>query len=209
MLFMNEDEIDIAADRYRGHPVLGKATRFLAAFREEVNEHSDGWPYWRPPVVAAAQLMRLIQNPDSATEAALKKAMSPIRTFYTRRGSAAGMKFPADAPSTPKPEDPNVHYERRAELFVCRSCEQSSINRGDFKHGRNCKASRKTITRDELARLSFTNSQHLPQAINDGGVRKEWVGIGWIPSHEPPAGNEAVVIESGTSPHRKGTTVPA
>lgn len=38
----------------------------------------------------------------------------------------------------------------------------------------------KTIQRDELARLAFRNSRRLPQAIDEDGVRYEWVGIGWI-----------------------------
>ena|SRR5271165_5007781 len=94
MLYMNEHEITIASDRFTDHPILGRAARFLAWFRDEVNEHSDGWPYWKPPVRAAAKLMTLILHPEQATEASLKVAITPIKTFYTRRGTAAGMKFP-------------------------------------------------------------------------------------------------------------------
>lgn len=39
---------------------------------------------------------------------------------------------------------------------------------------------RKTITVEELSRLSFCNSKKLPLYINDGGIRKHWIGIGWI-----------------------------
>ena len=56
-----------------------------------------------------------------------------------------------------------------------------------------CKAS-KTITRSELARLTFCNSKKLPVAVNDGGVRKEWVGIGWVEDGKPH-GDEVIVIE--------------
>ena len=56
-----------------------------------------------------------------------------------------------------------------------------------------CKAS-KTITRSELARLTFCNSKKLPLAVNDGGVRKEWVGIGWVEDGKPH-GDEVIVIE--------------
>lgn len=94
MHFMNHWDIDEAAERFRNHPVLSKATRFLAALRDEVDSHSDGWAYWGPPGRAANQLMTLIENPDAATEAAFKKALRPIKAFYTRRGVAAGMKFP-------------------------------------------------------------------------------------------------------------------
>ena len=52
----------------------------------------------------------------------------------------------------------------------------------------------KTITRSELARLTFCNSKKIPLAVNDGDVRKEWVGIGWIVSGKP-RGNEVLVID--------------
>lgn len=54
---------------------------------------------------------------------------------------------------------------------------------------------RKFITRKELARLSFCNSKALPKAVNDGGVRKEWVGIGWVEVQRKPTGREPVVVE--------------
>ncbi len=96
MMWMNEYEIDNAVAIHRDHPVLAKATRFLAAFRDEVNAHSDGWPYWRPPAKAATKLMVLIHNPYSATPEAYRAALGPIRNFYTRRGNAAGMRFPTE-----------------------------------------------------------------------------------------------------------------
>jgi hypothetical protein len=52
----------------------------------------------------------------------------------------------------------------------------------------------KTITRSELARQAFCNSKKLPLAVNDGGIRKEWVGIGWIEDGKPH-GDEVVVID--------------
>lgn len=94
MYFMNEWEIREAALRHQFHPVLRKATRFLVAFMDEVNSHSDGWAYWRLPVNAAKQLMQLIHNPEQANEAAFRKAIGPIKSFYTRRGNAAGMQMP-------------------------------------------------------------------------------------------------------------------
>lgn len=94
MKFLNEWEIKSACERYRNHTVLGRATRFLLAFMDEVNAHSDGWAYWGPPVKSARQLMCLIDTPESATEAAFRKALGPIKAFYTRRGYKAGMVFP-------------------------------------------------------------------------------------------------------------------
>lgn len=101
MLFMNEWEIDRSVDAHRGDPVLGPATQFLRDFKDEVNRHSDGWPYWSPPVHAAAQLMTLIQdagrswqNKPRPTMADVQKALRPIKAFMTRRGYKAGMKLP-------------------------------------------------------------------------------------------------------------------
>jgi hypothetical protein len=87
-------------------PVLGKAVRFLSAFKDEVNSHSDGWAYWKLPSNAAGQLMTLIQagmnkrrgvrteNPIEVTDQMVAKAMAPIKAFMTRRGLAAGMTMP-------------------------------------------------------------------------------------------------------------------
>lgn len=93
-MFMNEWEIQTALDRHRGHAVLGPAVKFLWEFCREVNLHSDGWPYWSAPVKAATRLMTLIQHPETATHVELHKALTPIKSFYTRRGYKAGMQFP-------------------------------------------------------------------------------------------------------------------
>jgi hypothetical protein len=92
-MFMNEWEIEEEMNRYQNHPVIGKATRFLRAFVNEVNAHSDGWPYWSRPLHAAERLMRLIKD-GQATEQDLRKALTPIKAFMTRHGNAAGMTMP-------------------------------------------------------------------------------------------------------------------
>lgn len=81
---MNEMDIAAAVHRHRGHPVLARATKLLEQFKDIVNENSDGWPYWSPAPRAAKKLMELIQKPDTATEVAFKKALTPIKTFCTR-----------------------------------------------------------------------------------------------------------------------------
>jgi hypothetical protein len=53
---------------------------------------------------------------------------------------------------------------------------------------------RKTITFSELQRLSFCDSKHLPLAVDIGGRRKGWVGIGWIDTGKAK-GNEVKVVE--------------
>jgi hypothetical protein len=104
MKFMNGWEIETYFDRY-GHlnTIRGKAARFLAAFRNEVDMHSDGWAYWSLPVKAAKRLMELVEDEPLCghmggppTEADFKRALSPIKAFYTRRGYAAGMEFPKE-----------------------------------------------------------------------------------------------------------------
>jgi 23S rRNA A2030 N6-methylase RlmJ len=94
MLAMDEHDIRAARLRYHKHHILGRATEFLEAFMQEVNDHSDGWAYWPAPVKAAKKLMEIIQDPPYANENTLKKAITPIRSFYTRRGYMVGMGFP-------------------------------------------------------------------------------------------------------------------
>lgn len=93
MKYMNNFDMFRAVEKNLSHPVLSRATQFLIAFKEEVDSHSDGWAYWKAPVRAAAKLMTLVESKD-ATEADFKAALSPIKSFYTRKGNAAGMKFP-------------------------------------------------------------------------------------------------------------------
>jgi len=107
--WMNEYEIDEAMNILGNDPLLGKYVRFLEEFKNQVNSHSDGWPYWKLPAHAAGQLMTLLKAamdmkrygrttsesaPQEVTEQMLRKAMGPIKAFYTRRGTAAGMEFP-------------------------------------------------------------------------------------------------------------------
>jgi hypothetical protein len=74
MLYMNDYDIMNAQQRFASHPVLGKAVQFLAAFKEQVDNCSDGWAYWKCPVQAAKKLMELIQGKVPATEANFKAA---------------------------------------------------------------------------------------------------------------------------------------
>jgi hypothetical protein len=92
--WMNTWDVDEAVKRHKNHPVLARATRFLRDLRDETDAHSDGWAYWKLPIHAAGQLMGMIQHPETATEANYRRALGPIRAFYTRAGNKAGMKFP-------------------------------------------------------------------------------------------------------------------
>jgi hypothetical protein len=126
-MWMNEGEIEQAIERFQSHPVLGKGARFLGAFRDEVNNHSDGWPYWQAPAKAAEKLMTLLHGhlfagmgayPRLAapTEADLKEAIAPIKAFYTRHGTKAGMQFPSPDPK-PKPVAPVPQSMDRPQLL--------------------------------------------------------------------------------------------
>jgi hypothetical protein len=105
ILFMNEYEIDEAARCYADDPVLGKASRFLQEFKDQVNAHSDGWAYWKPAMTSAGKLMTLIGSvrgnhewdgiDEQTKEKMFLKALIPIKCFMTRRGLAAGMRMPA------------------------------------------------------------------------------------------------------------------
>jgi hypothetical protein len=95
---MNTYDIDEAAYRLRTGPI-GEAAQFLKRFKDEVNRVSDGWAYWPPPVRAAAKLMDIVESGRggiavmTVTAVDVKKAMTPIKAFMTRRGNAAGMKL--------------------------------------------------------------------------------------------------------------------
>lgn len=53
---------------------------------------------------------------------------------------------------------------------------------------------RETITFSELKRLSVCNSDKIPEYVEVGGKRMQWVGIGWCDCG-PARGNEIVVTE--------------
>jgi hypothetical protein len=106
MIWMNQYEIDEAVAVFASDPVLGPATRFLRDFAQEVNSHSDGWPYWSPPGKAAGKLMQLIYAnlrsgmgaypvASKPSKADVLKTLAPIKAFMTRRGTAAGMTLPS------------------------------------------------------------------------------------------------------------------
>lgn len=52
------------------------------------------------------------------------------------------------------------------------------------------------VLRGRLARMAFANSSKMPQTVNDGGVRRQWVGIGWVSEGPADGTEEAIVIDS-------------
>lgn len=62
-------------------------------------------------------------------------------------------------------------------------------------------AEQKIITKNELAHLVFCNSTKLPHVINDNGIRKRWVGIGWCV--EGQLLGDEVLVMNDMPPNRK------
>lgn len=93
MLYMNESDIIQASMRART-PGMLRACKFLLGFKEEVDTHSDGWAYWKAPVKSAERLMKLIQQNGGMSGKEFRWALIPIKSFYTRKGTALGMRFP-------------------------------------------------------------------------------------------------------------------
>ncbi len=101
-MFLNRHDIEEACYRLNPETVAGHAARLLRAYQEDVDAHSDGWPYWSAPVKAARRLQELVRahlyagmgaypTVKAATTADLQRALSPMRRFMTTRGKAAGM----------------------------------------------------------------------------------------------------------------------
>jgi hypothetical protein len=53
-----------------------------------------------------------------------------------------------------------------------------------------------TISRAELARLAACNSSQLPLVIADGGVRRRWVGIGWVTEGPADGSEQAMIVDA-------------
>lgn len=88
-MFMNTWEIDNAIIRHRNHPVKGRAARILGQLRDLADRCSDGWCYWPKPSRSANRLVELLKQ-DDPTEADLKKALVPIKSFLTRYAKELG-----------------------------------------------------------------------------------------------------------------------
>ena len=102
---MNEGDIEHAVKQFEDHEVLGPAARFLEAFKDEVNAHSDGWPYWQSARKAASRLQTLLYGHlmagmgayptlPEATADDVRATLPPIKSFMTKRGTKAGMTLP-------------------------------------------------------------------------------------------------------------------
>jgi hypothetical protein len=100
MKFMNDYDIETAQYRFSqgSTPNREKVADIVAKLADWADSNSDGWAFWPKPAKAAAKAMDLIDpqtNADydrmyatDATEAEVKAALSPIKSFLTRNGVA-------------------------------------------------------------------------------------------------------------------------
>lgn len=98
-MWMNEYDIEDALrlTAYFELPVARRGAEILSRLKVWTNNNSDGWPYWQKPSKAADKLMTALQSAIQAshmsdnvdmTEAQLKAALTPIKSFLTRQGVA-------------------------------------------------------------------------------------------------------------------------
>jgi hypothetical protein len=96
---VNEYEIDDVVAHFgkdkQEIPNLFAAALALSRLRGWTNSHSDGWQYWSKPSTAATQLITVVKEGErqyrktwewqDITEAQLKKALTPVKSFLTRQ----------------------------------------------------------------------------------------------------------------------------
>jgi hypothetical protein len=94
---MNEYEIEDALRWFdpTDQPNLHRGAVELYQLKENVNAHSDGWPYWQKPKRASAKLQALITSGrelnrgnygdlSDVGRTELARAFTPIKSFLTR-----------------------------------------------------------------------------------------------------------------------------
>jgi hypothetical protein len=92
---MDEYDIEEAVERWRDHPLLGPASRTMAALQAWADDGKDGWMTWPLPMRAAQRLMELIERDGSrryqddpvradVTAQDLKMAYAPIKGLRTK-----------------------------------------------------------------------------------------------------------------------------
>lgn len=105
MALMNSSEVEEAVVQFRDNPVLAPAARYLDAFRELIDDNSDGWAYWSYGTKCANDLCKILYDargqfygstryyvPPTAEQ--VKKAVQKIRTFVLRCKQLEGIQPP-------------------------------------------------------------------------------------------------------------------
>lgn len=107
MHFMNDYDIEIAQHRFDTPetPNRSKVADVVAKLAEWADNNSDGWHSWPKPCRAASKALDLIDphtydeivefEQNDASDAEVKKAFAPIKSFLTRQGVAHSEIFGA------------------------------------------------------------------------------------------------------------------
>lgn len=102
MMFMNEYDLDHAVDRFLRATLPNRLAVALVVrnLAVETDWVSDGWAHWPKPSRAAARAIALIesrtyaeneaQEANDITDAEMRAAVRPIRSFLTRHASVYG-----------------------------------------------------------------------------------------------------------------------
>lgn len=130
---LNEYDVDDAVRRTDPDetPVLARAVAILDRLVRWTNRNSDGWPYWCKPSDASRKLQELIASrhpievmcsgtdPD-ITEAELRRALTPLKTFLTKQGVDHDLIL-SDPPPPPCSHPADV-VTKGASGYYCRGC---------------------------------------------------------------------------------------
>jgi hypothetical protein len=125
-MWLSEIEVDDMVKRFANDPVLGPVARYLSDYRDIINRNSDGWHVWSGGSQAGSALMQILQDAKertwqgyhlreghgAPTQSDIKKAIVPIKAFFTRwsggaYGNHTGKTF------TPPVLMTNVEWEAR------------------------------------------------------------------------------------------------
>jgi hypothetical protein len=123
---MDEYDIEQAVERWRDHPLLGPASRTLAALAAWADDGKDGWMTWPPPMSAAQRLMELIERDGrrryqvdrvraDVTAGELKKAYTPVKALRTKMQADFEIEEPAAVTRTRQAQG-----QRRQDAAVAR-----------------------------------------------------------------------------------------
>ncbi|MCS4088879.1 hypothetical protein FHT76_000468 [Rhizobium sp. BK176] len=94
-MWMNRDDIDRMVETAENYlPEVLPFAKYLADWRDVVDDNSDGWPHWTAGSKCAEKLMKLLREADDSRRGRgsvpprelFLKALTPIKSFATQRG---------------------------------------------------------------------------------------------------------------------------
>lgn len=162
---MNSLEVDEAASINAGHETLGPAARYLQAYRDLIDEVSDGWPYWTFGTKRAGKLCEILSAaararfspgyvPPSIAE--VKAAIRPIQRFMKTHKAFAG-KDPIPFPVTEAyEEDRIVEHVNERFPFISKDEARELLRRGGAP---------KDIVEAHQAKVALDNEPAAPKSF--------------------------------------------